>query len=100
MLLLFLVRCLPSAQGLPVGHTAPCYPVHTPGIRQHRGPALRDSEADTQARARFALLGNAVTVQVGGCSRGQCRVASGRLREGPTGWMLPRELEDCRSFLL
>ncbi|KAF6259619.1 S-adenosyl-L-methionine-dependent methyltransferase [Scenedesmus sp. NREL 46B-D3] len=51
-------------QGLPVGHTAPAYPVHTPGIRQHRGPALRDNEADTQARARFALLGNAVTVQV------------------------------------
>jgi hypothetical protein len=51
-------------QGLPVGHTTPCYPVHSPGIRQHRGPTLRDSEADTQARARFALLGNAVTVQV------------------------------------
>ncbi|WIA22484.1 hypothetical protein OEZ85_004780 [Tetradesmus obliquus] len=51
-------------QGLPVGHTAACYPVASPGIRQHRGPALRDSDSDAQARARFALLGNAVTVQV------------------------------------
>jgi hypothetical protein len=61
-----LCRAALHAQGLPVGHTAPCYPVHNPGIGKHRGPALRDSEADTQARARFALLGNAVTVQVGG----------------------------------
>lgn len=53
-------------QGLPPGHTAPCYPVSIPGIRQHRVlNAAKDSDADAAARARFALLGNAVTVQVG-----------------------------------
>jgi hypothetical protein len=58
--------CLPVRQGLPPGHTTPCYPVSIPGIRQHRVlSAAKDSDADSQARARFALLGNAVTVQVG-----------------------------------
>jgi hypothetical protein len=53
-------------KGLPPGHTAPCYPISIPGIRQHRVlNAAKDSDADAAARARFALLGNAVTVQVG-----------------------------------
>lgn len=57
---------LPSPQGLPPGHTGPCYPISLPGIRQHRVlSGAKDSDADSQARARFALLGNAVTVQVG-----------------------------------
>ena len=57
---------LVELQGLPPGHTAPCYPVSIPGIRQHRVlNAAKDSDADAAARARFALLGNAVTVQVG-----------------------------------
>eukprot|EP00879_Flechtneria_rotunda_P019186 GHRR01020144.1.p1 GENE.GHRR01020144.1~~GHRR01020144.1.p1 ORF type:complete len:309 (+),score=109.62 GHRR01020144.1:1026-1952(+) len=52
-------------QGFPVGHTAAAWPLATPGIRQHRqGAAPRECDAETQARARFALLGNAVTVQV------------------------------------
>jgi hypothetical protein len=54
--------CCVHPQGLPVGHTQPAYPVATPGIRQHRTNA-RESDAETAARARFALLGNAVTVQ-------------------------------------
>jgi hypothetical protein len=54
-----------TTQGLPPGHTAPCFPISMPGIRQHRtSSTARDSDADTAARARFALLGNAVTVQV------------------------------------
>lgn len=58
-------------QGLPPGHTAACYPISIPGIRQHRVQnAAKDSDADSQARARFALLGNAVTVQVRGCEGG------------------------------
>ena len=33
-------------QGLPEGHTEACYPVLRPGVDSHRGPPLKDSDAD------------------------------------------------------
>jgi hypothetical protein len=54
-------------QGLPEGHTAACWPLLGPGVTQHRGRELRDSDADLRDRRRYALIGNAVTTQVCGC---------------------------------
>lgn len=59
---------LPPAhtQGLPVDHTIAAWPLVGPGVHQHRGKTLKDSDTDIRERARFALIGNAVTVQVHG----------------------------------
>jgi hypothetical protein len=40
-----------------------------PGVQAHRrAGVVRDTDVEVGERARFALLGNAVTVQVSGCS--------------------------------
>lgn len=68
-----------ASKGLPPGHTSACYPISIPGIRQHRvHNAAKDSDADSAARARFALLGNAVTVQV---REWGCQGLGGALRQ-------------------
>ena len=51
-------------QGLPTGHTRPCWPIVGPGVQQHRPKQAKDSDKDSIGRARFALIGNAVTVDV------------------------------------
>jgi site-specific DNA-cytosine methylase len=51
-------------QGLPSGHTKPCWPIVGPGVQQHRSKQIKDADKDSIARARFALIGNAVTVSV------------------------------------
>lgn len=56
--------CPLPMQGLPVDHTIAAWPLVGPGVHQHRGKSLKDSDTDIRERARFALIGNAVTVQV------------------------------------
>ncbi|KAL6760261.1 S-adenosyl-L-methionine-dependent methyltransferase [Haematococcus lacustris] len=51
-------------QGLPEGHTEVCWPVKAPGLAGHRGRGPSDKDAEQHLRARFALIGNAVTVDV------------------------------------
>lgn len=58
--------CPLPMQGLPVDHTIAAWPLVGPGVHQHRGKSLKDSDTDIRERARFALIGNAVTVQVHG----------------------------------
>lgn len=50
-------------QGLPEGHTEPCYPIKGPGLKQHR-KQISDKDAQVRDSKRFELIGNAVTVQV------------------------------------
>lgn len=52
-------------KGFPVGFTAPCYPIQPPGLNSHKQRPVKDNEVDVWESKRFALLGNAVTVQVG-----------------------------------
>ncbi|KAL6753940.1 S-adenosyl-L-methionine-dependent methyltransferase [Haematococcus lacustris] len=51
-------------QGLPEGHTEVCWPIKAPGLAGHRGRGPSDKDAEQHLRARFALIGNAVTVDV------------------------------------
>ena len=58
-----------GVQGFPAGWTEAAWPVATAGVAAHRvasAAAGRATPADVDkaAAARFALIGNAVTVQV------------------------------------
>ncbi|KAJ9522660.1 hypothetical protein QJQ45_019734, partial [Haematococcus lacustris] len=53
-----------SLGGLPEGHTEVCWPIKAPGLAGHRGRGPSDKDAEQHLRARFALIGNAVTVDV------------------------------------
>ncbi len=58
------MQLLPPSQGLPEGHTEAAWPLRGSGVQAHRVRPLRDSDAAAREGARFALIGNAVTVQV------------------------------------
>jgi hypothetical protein len=51
-------------QGLPEGHTRPCYPIQSPGVGQHRATISRDQEAHILERRRVALIAPATNVHV------------------------------------
>ncbi|KAK9845815.1 hypothetical protein WJX81_003168 [Elliptochloris bilobata] len=50
-------------QGLPEGHTRPCWPVRVEGVKAHCG-RLQDSDVKELEAKRWALVGNAVSVPV------------------------------------
>lgn len=51
------VQPLP-AQGLPEGHTRPCWPIQTPGVGAHRArPPRTEADAEAAASKRWDLLG-------------------------------------------
>lgn len=48
----------PTAQGLPEGHTRPCWPIQTPGVGAHRArPPRTEADAEAAASKRWDLLG-------------------------------------------
>lgn len=51
-------------QGLPEGHTKPCWPLAGSNIGGHRLARAKDVDAEVAASKRWDLLGNAVTVPV------------------------------------
>jgi hypothetical protein len=52
-------------QGFPEAWTEAAWPVVEAGVQAHRrSTALKESDVESRERSRFALLGNAVTVQV------------------------------------
>lgn len=68
-------------QGLPEGHTRPCYPVQAPGVAMHRVTISRDQEAAALAARRLALVAAATNIRV----RGRGRLYERLLRQrGPT----------------
>lgn len=52
---------------MPEGHTAAAWPVLQAGVNSHIAKAVKDSDAACRERARFKLIGNAVTVPVRCC---------------------------------
>lgn len=52
------------AQGFPEGYSEDCWPVRLPGLQQHACRPSSRADAEERERLRFALLGNAVTVDV------------------------------------
>lgn len=51
----------PYPQGLPEGHTRPCWPIQTPGVGAHRArPPRTEADAEAAASKRWDLLGERV----------------------------------------
>lgn len=47
-----------ALQGLPEGHTRPCWPIQTPGVGAHRArPPRTEADAEAAASKRWDLLG-------------------------------------------
>ncbi len=67
-------------QGLPEGHTEPCYPLRTPGLDYHKKPIVKDTDAGVAERRRFQLIGNAVTVPVSRLRVGYKHCSGGQLQ--------------------
>jgi len=64
----------PHAQGFPEGYTEACYPIASSSISGHRRASVRESDTEARERARFAVLGNAVSVEVCPIVRHVCAV--------------------------
>ena len=53
-----------APQGLPEGHTRPCWPIQTPGVGAHRArPPRTEADAEAAASKRWDLLG-----ELGSCT--------------------------------
>lgn len=51
-------------QGFPEAYTEDCWPVRLPGLQGHACRPCSRADVEERERLRFALLGNAVTVDV------------------------------------
>jgi len=55
-----------TPQGLPEGHTRPCWPIQTPGVGAHRArPPRTEADAEAAASKRWDLLGERVCFLAG-----------------------------------